>query len=433
MGTQVVPASFKINAGTTPQMALPVNSLRKFLQIINRSAAIVTFKFDSTFGAAASQVQTLVFSAVPTFGTYQIAYNGNNTGDINFNANAATIQALLQALPGIGVGAVNVTGNYSTGFTFTFMGSLANVAVYPFTVQNSSLINQAVQQSATQNITWSAKPEAGTFKLTYQGQETSALNYNDSAATIKTALNLLSTINGGVSAVSQDAGSLDLSITFGNAPLYNAPVDLLEVTSSTLTNSDDVASGVQKIYFVPAPLQGKYRVEAGAGAANVTAELPFDTVAADLQAALEALTAIGSGNIAVTGTYLIGFTLTFQAALADTEVPTLWVIGSTMHPDVLEEPQLRVPEDVETVTEISVAGASAIDVTAAVVTLTPGIAPVAVTTTLTVTMTGQPTPSEGIDLAISPNGQALYDEAVPIGQVWIKAASNSSSVEIFEG
>lgn len=50
--------------------------------------------------------------------------------------------------------------------------------------------------SEVQTITVTGTPTGGTFTLTYGGQKTASINYNDSAATVQTRLRALSTIGG---------------------------------------------------------------------------------------------------------------------------------------------------------------------------------------------------------------------------------------------
>lgn len=73
--------------------------------------------------AKRNEVQTLTIGGSPTGGTFTIVTtDGLSTGNLAYNANAATIQAALDAL--IGAGNVAVTG---TGpFTFTFGGEYGN-------------------------------------------------------------------------------------------------------------------------------------------------------------------------------------------------------------------------------------------------------------------------------------------------------------------
>lgn len=77
--------------------------------------------------AGASAVQTLTISGVPTGGTYRLRFNGQTTTAIAFDADAAAIDAALEALSNIGAGDVLVSG--AGPFTITFGGALAGTAM----------------------------------------------------------------------------------------------------------------------------------------------------------------------------------------------------------------------------------------------------------------------------------------------------------------
>lgn len=75
---------------------------------------------------ATAQVQTLTIGGSPTGGTYTIVGNGTATGNLAYNANAATIQAAIRGLGGVYAGVV-VAG--SGPFTITFPTTLGDVTV----------------------------------------------------------------------------------------------------------------------------------------------------------------------------------------------------------------------------------------------------------------------------------------------------------------
>ena len=85
-----------------------------------------------------------------------------------------------------------------------------------------------IPQTTTQTIVFSPAPTAGTFKLSLLATLTGFLNWNDSAATIQTALQVISsqvTVTGSI------ASGLTITLT-GIDPV----ADLVEVENSTLTN-----------------------------------------------------------------------------------------------------------------------------------------------------------------------------------------------------
>lgn len=94
------------------------------------------------YGASPSEVQTLVIDA--TGGTYDITFDGDNTGNITYAGTAgdsATMQAALETLPNISPGDVTVTQgatvSNSTTFTLTFGGNYVGLNVPQISVTES--------------------------------------------------------------------------------------------------------------------------------------------------------------------------------------------------------------------------------------------------------------------------------------------------------
>lgn len=68
--------------------------------------------------------QLVSFSAVPAVGQWSLTFGPDTTSALGFSATASQVQTALQALAGIGSGNVLVTGNYTSGFTVHFTGTL---------------------------------------------------------------------------------------------------------------------------------------------------------------------------------------------------------------------------------------------------------------------------------------------------------------------
>jgi uncharacterized phage protein gp47/JayE len=75
---------------------------------------------DATIAAGTDAVQTISFSSVPNAGAWTLLYDGEETGSLAFNSNAAAVEAALNALTSLED--VTVSGNYTSGFTVTFGG-----------------------------------------------------------------------------------------------------------------------------------------------------------------------------------------------------------------------------------------------------------------------------------------------------------------------
>lgn len=93
---------------------------------------ILTVDVDQTGTAPTNETQTLTVNA--TSGTYTIAWDGETTAAIAFDAVAATVQTAMLLLPNLNTGDLVVTGGVgnsggTTPYTFTFGGRYAGIDV----------------------------------------------------------------------------------------------------------------------------------------------------------------------------------------------------------------------------------------------------------------------------------------------------------------
>lgn len=171
---------------------------------------------------ATNEVQTVTVSA--TGGTYTLTYDGQTTAAIDFDADSAAVDAALEALSNIGPGDVTVTGDGPHSIEFT--GALAATNVPLITANGANLtgntvdvtvdtegVEEVVAVNEVQTLTILAN--GGTYTLTYDGETTTPLAYNASAATIQTALRALSNI--GATDVNVSGTGTTRTITFVNA------------------------------------------------------------------------------------------------------------------------------------------------------------------------------------------------------------------------
>lgn len=77
---------------------------------------------------ATNDIQTITITGSPTGGTFTLTYNGQNTGNIAFNASAGAVQLALAGLTNIGARNVIVTGGPGPGtaWVVNFIGALGN-------------------------------------------------------------------------------------------------------------------------------------------------------------------------------------------------------------------------------------------------------------------------------------------------------------------
>lgn len=126
-----------------PRMKIVADSFRLVNGSGNLSPEFATVQvearafFDPAYlEGAANEVQTLALDGA-TGGTYTLSFGTETTSDIAFDADAATIQAALEALNNIGSG--NVTVASATDFTFTFGGTLGNSKLPVIQVDDTNL------------------------------------------------------------------------------------------------------------------------------------------------------------------------------------------------------------------------------------------------------------------------------------------------------
>ena len=104
-------------------------------------------------GTGTNEEQRLNFSAVPTTGSWQLDFDGQQTGVLAFNILAGQLQTELENLSNIGVGNVVVAGNFASGFVIDFQGALAEFNHPQVTVVSNSLLNGVNPVSITPTTT----------------------------------------------------------------------------------------------------------------------------------------------------------------------------------------------------------------------------------------------------------------------------------------
>lgn len=102
--------------------------------------AAARFETDAavTLVAGVDEVQKLLFSAVPTAGSWRLNWRGQDTVNLAFGAAAAAVQAALTALP-FGAG-ITVSGDYTAGFTVTFAGAAGKQEQPAILIDSNTLV-----------------------------------------------------------------------------------------------------------------------------------------------------------------------------------------------------------------------------------------------------------------------------------------------------
>jgi hypothetical protein len=302
-----------------------------------------------------SDVQTLAVTGSPTGGTFALTFGGQTTAAIAFNATAAQVQAALTALSNIGPGNIACAGGPlpGTNVTVTFAGSMEFAAQPAITVGNNSLTggtNPAPTVTHTtigaltadvQTLSLTGNPTGGTFALGFGGQTTAAIAFNATAAQVQAALTGLTSV--GANNLACTGGPLpgsNLPITFGGA-LAPGPQPLITAAANALTNASSpvpavahttpgaAVADVQTLTISGNPTGGTFTLAFGG---QTTQTIPFNATAAQVQAALTALSSTGAGNVTCTGGPLPGssVTITFAGALAPGAQPAITVGNNSL-------------------------------------------------------------------------------------------------------
>jgi hypothetical protein len=220
--------------------------------------------------------------------------------------------------------------------------------------QDADLTGQSVRVAI--GVT-GGKPSSGTFTLTYDGDETSALAYNASAAQVQTALNALDSIDSagdvtvsapatGIYRIVFDAVGSRTAITSNCGSLYpssGAAINVAQegsgsaqevivirletmpaayaelstslpaatVTVDTVRAGDTGIGSIQTVTLSEEAIGGVFTLALDG---DETAAIAYNAAPADVKAALEALDDIGEGNVTVSGA-APQFYLTFAASL----------------------------------------------------------------------------------------------------------------------
>lgn len=202
-----------------------------------------------------------------------------------------------------------------TRATLTSLVTLANELKTDF---NGVLAKIAADGDTNEQQTITlANATGGTFTLTYSGQTTAAIAYNAAASAVQSALIALSNIGASDVSVSGSAGG-PYTVTFQGAL---AGTDVAELTASAtgLQGTDEIQ------HLTVDATNGDYTLTFSG---QTTAAIDHDAVAADVQAALVALSNIAPGDVVVTGGPgdsggTTPYILTFGGTLSDQNVATI--------------------------------------------------------------------------------------------------------------
>ena len=156
---------------------MPGNKFRRRIEIGNDTCLLgfsgrdsvdsVVFDSSTLEPGGVNEQQTLTITGAPTGGTFRLAFKGQTTADIAFNASAAAVQAALRALRRIGANGVTCTGGPLPGtpVVIEFTGKLENLDVDLITVANNSLTGGTAPAAAVTETRKGDSTFAGLYVL----------------------------------------------------------------------------------------------------------------------------------------------------------------------------------------------------------------------------------------------------------------------------
>ncbi|QDT94260.1 hypothetical protein [Gimesia algae] len=207
-------------------------------------------------------------------------------------------------------------------FTLTMESASAGK---PFIV--SFIIGSGTNEKQT--ITIGNNPTGGTFTLAYEGQVTTGIAPDASAATVKAALEALSTI---------EVGEIDVTGADGGPWTVEFIGDLAGVNVSTIGANPDnlVVAAEEQVIDLGSPTGGTFTVQYGEDG-TPSSNLAYNISAADLKTALETLSDIAVDDIAVSGSDGGPYTLAFQNNLAGTNASQIVVNGANLTGGLMDD------------------------------------------------------------------------------------------------
>jgi len=267
-------------------------------------------------GSDTNEIQVITIVGTATGGTFTLTFDGETTGSIAYNASAATVEAALEALSNIGVGNVDVTGSAGGPYTVEFTGALADTDVAKITADTTALEGVNEIQTVTLNTA-----TGGTFTLTFEGEETSALAYNASAAAVEAALEALSNIGVGNVDVTGSAGGpyavefIGTLAKVDQAALVFDGANLTGGLAASVAETTPGGGGVSELWQVRInsagnsdgafTITGDNSVSAGTFILSLsidsdviftTAAIAYDATLSEVQAALDAAPRLATGG-----------------------------------------------------------------------------------------------------------------------------------------
>jgi hypothetical protein len=285
-----------------------VDSLNNRIQRFDKSGEFISAWGADVLTPSVNEVQQVTLAA--TAGTYTLAFEGQATAAIAFNATAAIVATRLRALSAIGSTGVLVSGNAGAPYNIAFQGALSATDAPQLVANTTLLTGTATPSTLTQG--------AGQYEICTvaancrPGAASGGANATDNAK------------NGSLSqpqyvAVDQDTGNVYVSDRENRrVSVYDgAGVFLRSFGYDVVARGPGNVSETQSL-TIPAT-SGTYTLTFNG---QTTASLAFNASPSAIEAALNGLSTIGGagGSVSVSGPVSNVYSVVFGGAFAGQDV-----------------------------------------------------------------------------------------------------------------
>ena len=248
------------------------------------------------------QLVTVNEPAGSTAGTFAISFNGQTTTSLPYNATPAQVTTALESLPNVGTGTVTVNEAAGGTFTLSFEGVTTTALAYnatPATVQAAlqTVLNNLLLNTTSITVGGINSEYIIAFSGTLLGSPITSLSAAGSNATPVLAPNNNLSVTGFPGAYEISYGNPFSSSSLALPAIVVQPAN--GATTAELpagTYSDDIQ--LLTVNEVPGTTSGTYTLSF---AGQTTSSLAYNSTAAQVQAALQALSSIGANNVLVSG------------------------------------------------------------------------------------------------------------------------------------
>ena len=249
------------------------------------------------------EIQQITFDVVPDSGTWRIHIDDKYSTDLAFDATALDVQNAINNMECYSE--VEVTGDYTSGFTVTFTGADGNKQVSEISFADPGL-------DENQQITFDVVPNSGSFGLNFDGQVTAPIPYTATASDIKTALEGLSNV---------DLVDVTGNFSSGFTVVFrgvNAKTPVPQLTEALLASTG--VNEIQTISFDLLPDAGTWRIHLGD---EYTSDMPYNAPVLTIQSELNSLEALSGAS--VSGNYSTGIIVEYTGEDGNKSQPLLEV------------------------------------------------------------------------------------------------------------